>query len=373
MCPNHVEHFLDSNLVSSTSVTERLKIWQKFARTPLNPDSVRLEFFRKVRTGKLFRSGRNAKLPKPNENRIKVPGYVKTHYRNRIEPFPIEHSEALLGPTRQLGSEAIASASASDLGSRQMSADEKEWLMNIISLQTCVLKIGNAAATDADAKPAPKTKAKRRRARARVRPNVIKNEAAMTNGDADAATHSDADASSDAESVSTASECSLGLEEDDNEFLSTSTQDELREYLARHQKSGDLDAVDQNVLKFLAAKQLSELFPKPIQVNADAEVRARAALVPLYQNSRAQPCLMRYRTLEVGIGGKTGLDLSSFSHQCNYVSKRLVLNCFWLSGLKSSEVIRGLCSGIRIQNLRATLVHSKTFSISSIILTWLLM
>lgn len=323
MCPNHVEHFLDSNLVSSTSVTQRLKIWQKYARTPLNPDSVRLEFFRKVRTGKLFRSGRNAKLEKPIENRIKVPGCIKNHYRNRIEPFPLEHSGTLLGPARQTESEMSPSENP---GSRQMSSDEKEWLMNIISLQTSVLKIDNN--TDAAAgsdQPAPKRKTKKRRTKAK--PRLAKNEAAMTNGDADAATHSDADASSDAESVSTASECSLGLEEDDDEFLSSSTQDELREYLARRQKSGDLDAVDRNVLKFLAAKQLSELFPKPIQVNADAEVRARAALVPLYQNSRAQPCLMRYRTLEVGIGGKSGLDLSSFSHQCNYVSKRLVFFC----------------------------------------------
>ena len=69
MCPNHVEHFLDSNLVSSTSVTQRLKIWQKYARTPVNPDSVRLEFFRKVRSGKLFRSARTARLVKPIEAR----------------------------------------------------------------------------------------------------------------------------------------------------------------------------------------------------------------------------------------------------------------------------------------------------------------
>jgi hypothetical protein len=69
MCPNHVEHFLDSNVVSSTSVTQRLKIWQKYARTPVNPDSVRLEFFRKVRTGKLFRNSKTMKVAKPVEFR----------------------------------------------------------------------------------------------------------------------------------------------------------------------------------------------------------------------------------------------------------------------------------------------------------------
>ena len=105
-------------------------------------------------------------------------------------------------------------------------------------------------------------------------------------------------------------------------MLSAATQDELREYLATNAKSGRLELLDSTVLKFLAAKKLAEIFPKPIQVRAESEVRARAALVPLYQNSRAQPCLMRYRTLEIGSGCRPGLDLSSFGTRCNYISNR---------------------------------------------------
>jgi hypothetical protein len=50
-----------------------------------------------------------------------------------------------------------------------------------------------------------------------------KNEIALTNGDAEMSAHSDGELS-DAESVSTASECSLGLDEDDDQLLSASTQ-----------------------------------------------------------------------------------------------------------------------------------------------------
>ena len=73
MCPNHVENFIDANLVSSTSLTERLKLWNKYAKTPVSTDSVRLEFFRKVRSGKLFQRGR---VKVPLETRVKVRGKI---------------------------------------------------------------------------------------------------------------------------------------------------------------------------------------------------------------------------------------------------------------------------------------------------------
>ena len=312
MCPNHVEHFLDSKLVSSTSVTERLKIWQKYARGPINPDSVRLEFFRKARTGKLFRSGRSVKVSKPVENRIRVPGYIKQQYKKRVAPFPVEHSEILAS-----GSQVEAEKTDLILAHREMTSDEKEWLLSVISLQTSILK------SDAknDAKSSQKLKAKRQKVRRKKSTKKVEKSSNLTNGDTEMSGHSDGNAS-DAESVSTASECSLGLDDADDEILSASTQDELREYLAANGKSDDLELLDSTVLKFLAAKKLAEIFPKPIQVHAESEVRARAALVPLYQNSRAQPCLMRYRTLEIGAGCKSGLDLSNYGTRCNYISNR---------------------------------------------------
>ena len=263
MCPNHVEHFLDSNLVSSTSVTERLKIWQKYARTPVNPDSVRLEFFRKVRTGKLFRSGRTLKVVKPIESRIRVPGYVKQHYENRVKPFPIEESGNLWAPTRQNESADLIS----DKMNRDLSCDEKDWLLSVISLQTSILKMDDSAdAAKKSEKSVEKLKHFRRRKKTKVTPEK-KPGKSLTNGDVEMSSdHSDDGELSDAGSVSTASECSLGLDDEDEQVLSSSTQDELREYLAAHAKAGDVDLLDLTVLKFLAAKKLNEIFPKPIQV-----------------------------------------------------------------------------------------------------------
>ena len=63
MCPNHVENYLDANLVTSTSLTERLKVWRKYAKKPVDTETVRLEFFRKVRSGKLLRRSRPKRTP----------------------------------------------------------------------------------------------------------------------------------------------------------------------------------------------------------------------------------------------------------------------------------------------------------------------
>ena len=70
MCPNHVENYLDANLVNSTSLTARLKVWQKHARKPVDTETVRLEFFRKVRSGKLFQRSRAKRSPL--DNRVKA-------------------------------------------------------------------------------------------------------------------------------------------------------------------------------------------------------------------------------------------------------------------------------------------------------------
>ena len=96
MCPNHVENFIDSNLVTSTSLTERLKLWNKYggsksgSGTNFNPDSIKLEFFRKVRKGKLYERGVNKSRVVNPAKRIRVPQYIKVYNqttRNMILQF----------------------------------------------------------------------------------------------------------------------------------------------------------------------------------------------------------------------------------------------------------------------------------------------
>ena len=46
MCPNHVETFLDTRL-STTRVTERVELWDKYARQPMDSNSVKLQFMKR--------------------------------------------------------------------------------------------------------------------------------------------------------------------------------------------------------------------------------------------------------------------------------------------------------------------------------------
>ena len=81
MCPNHVENFIDSNLVTSTSLTERLKLWTKYGKSGsgsnFNPDTIKLEFFRRVRKGKLYERGVKRSRVMNQAKRIRVPQYIK--------------------------------------------------------------------------------------------------------------------------------------------------------------------------------------------------------------------------------------------------------------------------------------------------------
>ena len=126
MCPNHVEQFIDSKLVKSTRLSERLDLWQKYARNPINVETIRLEFFRKVRSGKLFQKSRSLKAQRPENFRMKVPQFIKNSYKNRnLTGFPVEHSKVLLKKHR----------TASNLDQ-----DEEDWIKGIVALQSSLVE-----------------------------------------------------------------------------------------------------------------------------------------------------------------------------------------------------------------------------------------
>ena len=120
MCPNHVENFIDSNLVTSTSLSERLDLWQKYARAPVDANSVTLDFLRKARTGKLFRKGR---IKIPRQNRVKVPSYVKDQYARPLPGYPQDD------PTV-----------TSTIAARKEDGDADEFVAQLVSLQESLAK-----------------------------------------------------------------------------------------------------------------------------------------------------------------------------------------------------------------------------------------
>ncbi|CAH1118667.1 unnamed protein product [Phaedon cochleariae] len=84
MCPQHVEHALDTKLLTSVSATERVKLWDKFTG-PVDQDCVKLEFFRKIhRKNPPFR----IKTRLPPKGTVEVPEMVKYHYKKPVKLLP---------------------------------------------------------------------------------------------------------------------------------------------------------------------------------------------------------------------------------------------------------------------------------------------
>lgn len=84
MCPNHPEHFMDSTLLTSHSLSERVKLWDKFS-SPLDQDTVRLGFLQRChRQNPPFRY----KVKRALRSRIRVPQAVRDQYREPPDLLP---------------------------------------------------------------------------------------------------------------------------------------------------------------------------------------------------------------------------------------------------------------------------------------------
>ncbi|XP_058804724.1 PHD finger protein 12 [Phymastichus coffea] len=82
MCPNHSNHFIDQNLLTSCAATERIKLWDKFAHQRIDQHAVKLQFLRKAHAiNPPFR----IKVQHNQKSRVKVPPTVKFHYANPTE------------------------------------------------------------------------------------------------------------------------------------------------------------------------------------------------------------------------------------------------------------------------------------------------
>ena len=85
-------------------------------------------------------------------------------------------------------------------------------------------------------------------------------------------------------------------------------------------KNGEVNKLPKIVRDVLATKMLREIFPNEKCQNKQNLVQARAAISPINsQKCRTEPTLMRYRTLNVGLGSQNDLDLSKYG-TCNFVN-----------------------------------------------------
>jgi len=297
MCPNHVETFLDTRL-ETTRVTERVKLWDKFARQPLDTNAVKLQFMKRCQREKRNDKFTKRKTPIDAKNKIAVPNYVKSYYRNPPSLLPGTGHERWLKPETRPGGDT----------------EEMEWVSGLVSLQTDLLKniVNNKDKNDKISKEDE------------VEEEAIKEE---KDDDTDLKCNESLEEDDMSQSVSpssTLSTCSLSPRHRHQLLSSSNTSTSslvtmLSEYLAQHSHH-DITSLDPVVVQYLAHRQLQTLMSHD-RPGADPSsvVQARASLTPLH--SRKSPVLMKYRTLNIGAGAGSGLDLSQYGH-CNYLSNK---------------------------------------------------
>ncbi|XP_011876792.1 PREDICTED: PHD finger protein 12 isoform X3 [Vollenhovia emeryi] len=105
MCPNHPNHFIDQNLLTSCRVTERIKLWDKYANQRIDQHAVKLDFLRKARAvNPLFRT----KVRLEGRPRVKVPCSIKFHYENPVHIDPLHsYQDSLIRPVRSTADEKV--------------------------------------------------------------------------------------------------------------------------------------------------------------------------------------------------------------------------------------------------------------------------
>ncbi|XP_076367507.1 PHD finger protein 12-like isoform X1 [Tachypleus tridentatus] len=128
MCPNHAEHMLEDKLLTSVSLTERVKLWDMYSG-PISQDTIKLNFLKKVhRRNPPFRY----RVRLPPRNTIRVPDAIKEQYKNPppllpriMEPLPLVTDSVTVSSTAESG----------------VTADEQdEWLTSLVTLQSSIAK-----------------------------------------------------------------------------------------------------------------------------------------------------------------------------------------------------------------------------------------
>ena len=114
MCPNHMENFLDQNLLESTRLSERINLWKQYSAPNMNLNNVKIDFINKCsQTGDRNKenlgeaennAGRLARV-----NRCEIPSAIKQVYSKM----------------KNLSVQAEASIDTSEISKRTF-ADEQE-------------------------------------------------------------------------------------------------------------------------------------------------------------------------------------------------------------------------------------------------------
>ena len=284
MCPNHVENFLDARFLTSTSATERVRLWEEHARQPVDSHAVKLQFLRRCHRAKRNKHF-SRRLPIKAGRQAVVPGYVKAAYKEPAEKIP--------GPSREVM-----------CPEKRGGKEEEEWLAGVVALQTQIAKEkvvrlgGKQQATSEDDKDMVEN----------LKMEEEGGEEVIMNGDTE---HKDEEEEEEGGSSTISARSTSPPSHTPSPNLSAL----LMEYLSQNATSTVAD-LDPAVVQYLAHRHLQTLLPTLPPANA---VRARASLTPV--GSRTASVLMQYRSIAVGAGETQGLDLLAHG-TCQYVSRK---------------------------------------------------
>lgn len=127
MCPNHIENIVDEKLLQSVSVTERVKLWDKFDDR-INHHVVKMEFLKKVhRKHPPFRF----KYRHPRRRASMIPSAIKEFYKHPPDHLPAPTVDYLLTDPPDLNKPEQQKAEAS-------LEEQEHWLKSVVSLQTSI-------------------------------------------------------------------------------------------------------------------------------------------------------------------------------------------------------------------------------------------
>ncbi len=79
MCPNHLENFLEQNMVKSSRLSERINLWKEYSNSKLNLDSVKFDFIKKCNTNTKNSNG-DFRVDPRNVERCHIPEQIKNMY-----------------------------------------------------------------------------------------------------------------------------------------------------------------------------------------------------------------------------------------------------------------------------------------------------
>lgn len=127
MCPNHIENIIDDKLVRTMSVTERVKLWNKFDDR-INHHAVKLEFLKKVhRKHPPFR----IKHKHPRKRSAVIPPAIKEFYQHPVDQLqPPMMDWSPVDPPDLIKTEQLKAETSLE--------DQEQWLKSVVSLQTSI-------------------------------------------------------------------------------------------------------------------------------------------------------------------------------------------------------------------------------------------